>query len=212
VTDIDLHLVREFFELNLFQVMTHWHQESSAGRSDSGIQLFVRNTNPVLEDPPETVLTPTDLVRIDNAVVEIRAWHTDRFYSSVIESNPVVTQFVQADALTSARDFFGGAPFRTVLVISELPSAPERRHDSIRSLREAGVQHILEFTTILRELVQRVNLSSTYAPSHTLQMIQLLKRYRMLQNLQMEFSFPMEAPAVAAATIETAESSESEED
>lgn len=207
MNDINLQLVREFFELNLFRVMTQWRQDQlGAPRGGHSPQLFVENTNIVPEYELGLVLGPGDLAYVHCAVVEIRAWHSDRFYSSLLQANPVVTQFAEAEALVPPREFFGTDDFKSILVVSELPLSPEQRTQSIEGLEKTKVDHIIEFSTILRELVDKVSINGAFTGSHTLQLIQLLKRYRLVRNQQMEFVFPMEGPVPAGEPqVETAE-------
>ncbi len=207
MNDINLQLVREFFELNLFRVLTQWRQDQiGAPRGGHSLQLFVENTALVPEYDLGLVLRPGDLAYIHSAVVEIRAWHTDRFYSSLLQANPVVTQFAEPNARIPAREFFGTDDFKTVLVVSELPHTPEQHAQSIESLEKTNVDHVIEFSTILRELVEKVSINGAFTGSHTLQLIQLLKRYRLVRNQQMEFAFPMEDPVSdGEAQVETAE-------
>ena len=206
MTDIDLQLVREFFELNFFQVTTHWRQHDPVEvQGDGGLQLYVENAKPGPEEALEMVLHPSDLPQLHYAVVEIRAWHTDRFYSSLIESNPGVAQFAEPSALGPAKDFFGTDDFKTILVVSELPRAAEQRAQAIQRLKRTGLDHLIEFASILQSLVGKVLLNGTYTGSPTLQVLQLLKRYRLLRNQQMEFSFPAEPQIVLPMREENVE-------
>lgn len=206
MTDIDLCLVREFFEMQKFRVMSNWQQHGSGPhRTDNGPQLFVENANPGPLRDLGVVLGPGDLTDLHRAVVEVRAWHSDRFYSSVIESNPVVTLFAEHDALALAREFFGGEPFKTILVISELPISPEQRGRAVELIRESHVDHLLEFPTVLRTLVDSVSVNGTYAASHSLQTIQLLKKYRLVDDQQMEFKFPSRRGKKAGPKVKAAD-------
>lgn len=213
MADVDLQLVREFFELNRFQVTTHWRQHDTQAHPEGGQQLFVENAQPADGRELDVVLHPSDLASIQYAVVEVRAWHTDRFYASVIDANPIVTQFAEPWALAPARDFFGTDQFATILVVSELPRTPEQRNQAVQRLAGTGVNHLIEFPAILNDLAQRVVLSGTYTGSPTLQFIQLLKRYKLLRHQQLEFTFPMDAPVSAPAShVDTAVPPESNDD
>ena len=192
--DVNVQLVREFFELNLFQVMTNWQQSARFRPAEHSGQLFVQNTVPGLPRELPFLLHPSDIASIERAVVEIRAWHGDRFYPSVIEANPVLYQFVSNESLALAGDVFGHASFATILVVSELPAGPELRSRSLGLLQQTGIGHVMEFPNILRDLVMRIDESGNYAASQTLQTLRLLKRYRLIRNQQMEFAFSAEAP------------------
>lgn len=199
VAEIDLHLVREFFELNRFKVFTHWPQHDRDGGSDSGAQLYVENGAAAEAGDMDPILQPAVLSRLHRAVVEMRPWHTDRFYASLIEANPVLTQFAEPWSLGHAQDFFGSDDFRRILVISELPRTAEQRAQLVQRLAQTSVDHVLEFPAILHDLAERTALSGTYTGSPTLQLLQHLKRYRLLRNQQLELSFPREPRPTAHA-------------
>lgn len=207
MSDVNLQVVREFFELNLFRVLTNWQQDPRIlAHGDQAGQLFVDNSNASSTKPLPFVLHPDDLGSIERAVVEIRAWHTDRFYPSVIESNPILTQFVSEDSLALAREVFQQQPFATILVISELPASADQRSRSIELLEQSPVDHVIEFPHLLHDLLQKVNVNGNYPDSQTLEMLRLLKRYKLTRNQQMEFAFSTEAPAPASSPIvETSE-------
>ncbi|NIA14915.1 MAG: hypothetical protein GWP08_12635, partial [Nitrospiraceae bacterium] len=132
MSEVNVQLVREFFELNAFRVMTNWQHDSLRARgADHGLQMFVENT---MHDPvqrAEFVLGAGEVRALTRAVVAVRAWHADRVYASHIESNPVLLDVVSEESLARARQVFGHDPFDTVLVISELPASPEARERSI---------------------------------------------------------------------------------
>jgi hypothetical protein len=207
---VTVQLVREFFELNAFHVMTYWQHDTERARgAEHGLQLFVENTAPTLSSLLDPVLRVGDVRAIPRAVVEVRAWHADRFYPSVIESNPVVLEVAGEESLARARQVFGGEDVRTILVVSELPTSAEPRLRAVSLLQQAGISHVLEFPTILRDILDRINPHVSYAPSHTLQTLRLLKRYDFIRYQQLEFPFPTEAPIAAATpSVDTAEEPE----
>ncbi len=202
MSDVNLQVVREFFELNLFRVLTNWQQDPRIlAHGDQAGQLFVDNSNAAAPRPLPFVLRPDDLASIERAVVEIRAWHTDRFYPSVIESNPILTEFVSEDSLALAREVFQQQSFATILVISELPVSAEQRSRSIELLEKSPVDHVIEFPLLLHDLLQKVNVSGSYPDSQTLEMLRLLKRYKLTRNQQLEFAFATEAPVAATPPV-----------
>jgi hypothetical protein len=212
--DVNVQLVREFFELNLFQVLTNWLQGPRRLRpGEHSGQLFVQNTNPGLPRDLPFLLQPPDLATVERAVVEVRAWHGDRFYPSVIEANPVLSQFVSEESLALAHELFGSQPFRTILVVSELPASSELRTRSLGLLQSTGIGHVLEFPLVLRDLLNRVDENAAYPSSTTLQTLRLLKRYKFIRNQQMEFAFPAEPPLMGpAARVEATGSRQDQED
>ena len=213
MNDINLQLVREFFELNLFRVLTHWQREQVASEElRQGSQLFVENARPVEERELDLVLAPSGLRHISRAIVEVRAWHSDRLYASFVRNHQVFRQFADPRGLLPVQELFGTNAVTTILVISELPVSHDLRNEALQSVREAGIDHLIEFPTILQDLMDKVSIDGSFTASFTLQTIQLLKRYRMLRNQQTEFSFPMEGPLPPAGSeVETVEAVEETE-
>ncbi len=185
---VNLQVVREFFELNLFHVLTPWKHDA-ATRTGDGAQLLVVNARPGRSLPLGQLIYPVDLPAIPRALVEIHAWHGDRLYPSTLEASPVLTQFAEPRRLGFAREIFNGEPFKTILVVSELPAALEPRTRVIQMLNESPVDHVLEFSSVLRDVLNKVNASEHYGGSVTLEMARVLKRYGLIQQDQMEFGF-----------------------
>lgn len=190
MSDTNLQLVREFFELNLFRVLTNWQQDAWRQLSaEPRLQIFVENAAAPSAFEPDFLLHPRQVGGIERAVVEVRAWHGDRFYPSLIESSPVLSDFVREDALAFAKAAFDNRPFKTILVLSELPATPEQRTRSLQLLQGTGIHHIMEFPSILQDLLDKVSVNGNYTASQTLQTLRLLKRYRLIRHQQMEFAF-----------------------
>lgn len=191
MSDVNLSIVREFFELNQFRVMTRWENEQGRSGSDQGIQLYVTNTAPT-ELERAFVLSATEVRNVPRALVEIRAWHSDRFYPSVVENSAALRRIVEEESLNRASDHFETHDFATILVISELPASRDQRARSIELLQQTGVDHVLEFPVILQDILDRIDINTNYAASPTLQLLRLLKAYRFIQNQQLELTFPTE--------------------
>ncbi|MBI2433369.1 MAG: hypothetical protein HYV26_10900 [Candidatus Hydrogenedentes bacterium] len=195
MSDLNMQLVREYFELHLFHVLSYWqHEELPARLSEPAALLFVEHINPEPARDIEFLLRPGDVAQLERAMVEIRAWHADRFYPSMIESNPVLGHVVGDEARALAGSIFGGNGYVTILVIGELPQAARQRERSLHLLQELGVDHVIEFPTVLQEMLARISAYGLYAPSQTLQTLRLLKRYNLVRWQQLEFAFPIEAP------------------
>ncbi len=195
MSDVNVQLVREFFELNGFRAMTFWQHEPTGSRgADHGFQLFVENIAPDSTRQPEFLLRSTDIAGLGRALVEVRAWHGDRVYASVIEANPVLLEVAGEESLLRARQVFDTDDFRTILVISELPASLDARQRSLDLLRRSGLDHVIEFPTILSDMLDTLSPFVSYAPSHTLQTLRLLKRYQLVRHQQLELPFPTEPP------------------
>lgn len=208
MSDLNVQLVHEFFEINLFQVLTYWRHDTpefglALRPSDSALQLFVENTRHDPSRRADFLLAPYDLASLDRAVIEVRAWHADRFYASVIEANPVLGHVASEESKALAERVLRTPEFETVLVISELPASMEARERSLNLLRELGVDHVIEFPTVLEGLIDRISAYGQYAPSPTLQTLRLIKRYNLVRLQQLEFAFPMGPPLASPAVVLT---------
>jgi len=200
VSDLNMQLVREFFELRLFHVLTHWQHEGLLPRTaDTTSLLFVEHTSPEAGRAPDFVLAAEEVPRIHRAVVEVRAWHADRFYPSVIENSSALSHIADSETRQLAQAVFGNDDFTSILVLSELPASHDPRARAVQLLRDRGIGHIIEFPTLLRDMVERVSAHGNYAPSQSLQTMRILKRYNLIRRQQLEFAFATEAPVLTTA-------------
>jgi hypothetical protein len=203
MSDINTQIVREFFELKRFHVMTHWQHEEQRRTAESGSLLFVENPGAVEAGNVPFLVAPGLVPRLHRAVVEVRAWHGDRFYPSVIESSPVLGHVAEDETRALAKSVFGSNEFQTVLVISELPGSEEQSERSRELLSEYGIDHIIEFSALLEEMLICISAHGHYAPSQTLQSMRLLKRYNLIRRQQLEFTFPGDVPEPPGNAAET---------
>jgi hypothetical protein len=182
--DINETVVRHFFELNDFLVRTnvkYWvASERSGGESD--IDLVVLNLNPDRRNPPQSfVLTLKELPGIRRAIVETKGWHTSRFTEALIRETPRIFNFVRPEAIAAARDtVLYDADFRRILVISSLSRSQNNRQAAVELLKAGGIDHVIEFGTIVRFIVHQVEANKNYPDSEILQTIRLLKVYGMV--------------------------------
>ena len=202
MSDLNLQIVREFFELNLFHVLTYWQHENLPRLSDASLLLFAEQSAPAPQRAVDFVLGPDDISSIGRAVVEVRAWHADRFYPSVIESNPVLGHVAGAETQALAQLVFNSTEFRTLLVVSALPASTGPRERSVQLLKDLDIDHVIEFPTILQQILERISAHGDYTPSQTLQTMRLLKRYNLIRRQQLEFAFPTAVPPVSRPVVE----------
>lgn len=195
MSDINLQLAREFFELNFFYVLPHWRFDDNSRESDyASSLLFVEQPAAVTPLELDCLLRVGEIRGLPRAVVEVRAWHADRLYPFVIESNPIFARVASQQTRTLADKVFGGKPYKIMLIVSEFPAAPARRDQAVQALHSRGIDHVMEFPTLLADMAQLVSAHGNYAPSQTLQLLRLLKRYGFLRNQQMELFFPASLP------------------
>jgi len=191
MSDLNLQIVREFFELNRFQVMTHWqHDDAGWTGGEAAPLLFIEQVEPEPGDAPEFLLNPQEVSAVQRAVVEVRAWHADKFYPSVVENNAVLGNVASESTRALAEHVLRSKEFTNILIVSELPHGVEPRQRSLELLRAKGIAHVIEFPTLLGDMLERLSPHANYAPSSTLQTMRLLKRYGFIKRQQLEFEFP----------------------
>ena len=191
MTSVNEWIVREYFEL-LGYLVHQPRKYAVPGRqktADEEIDLVVMN--PRIKDfmlPDEFVWTASDLSGVSRAVVAIRGWHTERFYASTFEQTPDILRFVEAGAIRFAEAFLGteGAMAK-ILCLPRLPVSGELKDKTIQVLKSKGVDGVISFKTMLRELVSRVDINKNYDKSDLLQVIRILKNYELIKDSQLEF-------------------------
>ncbi|MBI1321273.1 MAG: hypothetical protein GC168_20300 [Candidatus Hydrogenedens sp.] len=190
MSDLSLQIVRECFELHQFRAVPHWPMDEGGWNSaEAAPLLFIERLEPE-PGTPEFLLRAQDLPALRRAVVEVRAWHADKFYPSVVENNVVLGNVASAATRALAAQVLRAEDAAAILVVSELPRSPGPRQRSLELFRSKGIDHVLEFPTLLGAMLERISPHGSYAPSPTLQAFRLLKRYGFLKRQQLEFEFP----------------------
>jgi hypothetical protein len=192
MADMNTRVVREFLEANDYTVITNrkFQLQKAEPPGRHSVDLLGRNMNcSTPENPLPMRLQAEHMRHISNVIVDVKGWHSHRFSPSVLSSMKELFYFVSPPALEFARDVFGGAPFKSILVISEAPATEEIWSSMEEILREKGIDHILEFPTILSHLISHVEVSVNYTESDILQILRFLKRYGLVKGLQLELPF-----------------------
>jgi hypothetical protein len=185
-------IVREFFELHGFLVCQQ-RKHTGAGRdAEEDIDFFVSNPRPAHPTSPVWgVLTSEDLPRIAQAVVVVKGWHTETFGPSIFTHAPEIFRFVEAKTLRQAEQFFGSEnPFTKIMVVPALPRGTDAREQTLALLRTKGVDAVIPFHTILRNLIESVEVNRNYQKSDLLQTLRILKNYGFFKENQLELFRP----------------------
>ncbi|MCE9615363.1 MAG: hypothetical protein K8T26_13915 [Lentisphaerae bacterium] len=182
-------LVREYFEMQGY-LISQPRKYNVPGRpktADEEVDLVV--VNPTIHThvlPASFVLTTADLRTVARAVVGVRGWHTDRFYTSTFEKTPEILRFVQPASVKFAAEILGATDMAKILCLPKLPASGELKDRTIKFLKERGVDGVISFRTILAELVSGVDVNKNYEKSDLLQVIRLLKNYELVRDDQLE--------------------------
>ncbi len=190
--DANTRIVREFLEANNFTVITNrkFQLRKAEPLGRYSIDILGKNMQFSESAKPLPMRLQADHVRsIPNAIVDVKGWHSHKFSPSLISTYPELFYFVSPEALEFARSIFKDAPFKSILVISEITVAEGGWPRMEEMLREKGVDHVLEFSTILSSLLSYVEVNLNYVGSDILQLLRLLKRYGLVKGLQLDLPF-----------------------
>lgn len=181
-------IVREFFELRGFLVSQPQKHKPAVQRKEPAEDADLLAVNPTLSEsqfPSRMEWVPDDLRGVARAIVGVRGWHTDRFSSSVIRTAPEMFRFAEPKVIQRLAARLGG-PVVRILCLSGLPASATLRKDTLKLLREKGVDGVILFRTLLTDLIERVDIKKNYEKSDLLQIVRLLKNYDLLRDDQLE--------------------------
>lgn len=184
---VDESIVREYFESHGFLVCQRrkYVVQARQKTTQEEIDLVVLNPRAVAGQL-DFELSSGALKHIARAVVAVKGWHTEVFAPSVLAHQPKIFGFVQKRALAEAQELTGGGPVTKILVVPGLPRQAKTRQRSIELLKARGVDAVISFRAILRELISGVQTNRNYQKSDVLQVLRLLKNYDLLKEPQME--------------------------
>lgn len=188
-------IAREFFEMHGFLVQQphKYLVTARAKRPEEEIDLLLvsPHSDPAIEPPSGgKLLSGLDLRGVQRAVVSVRGWHTERVRASKLDVSPELVRFAQEPALKRARAWLGEGPLTRILCIPELPAASSARRMTLEALAEKGIDGVLLFPTMLRELIRAIDRNKNFEKSDLLQMLRILKIYGLLRDEQLELFRP----------------------
>jgi len=196
-------MVREYFELHGFLVrqLSKFQRTSSRKKTtalaEEEIDLLVYNPQWMREREADFQIFASELPYVQRAVVAVKAWHTKpRFTAKMLKNNAEMFKFLEKNVLKQAEDLFRNAAdeiekeadLRKILVVPGLPATGNHRNQVIDLLKENGVDGVITFPSMLRDMVRKVEINRNYIKSDALQFLRLLKAYDMV-NDQKTFNF-----------------------
>lgn len=181
-------IVREYFELQGFLVRQHRKYIAQTRREEDDIDFFVLNPRPQKREAGiPFVLSPADLRFVERAIVVVKGWHTETFSPAVLAHAPEIFRFVEPKVFQQAAGAFGAdvAPAK-ILVVPALPQGEDARRQSIELLRSKGIDAVIPFHVMLRDLIAGIEVNRNYQKSDLLQMMRILKNYDFFKEPQLE--------------------------
>lgn len=199
---IDEGIVREYFEQNGFFVRQVRKYQVVARKKTGDEEIDLLVYNPAWKPgqrKPDFFLFSSELPYVNRAVVAVKPWHTDVFTPGMLKNSPEVFSFLEKNVVRQVSRFFpppldaGAEPpgerqedITKILVLPSLPTAEPYRSQSVQMLKDAGVDAIISFRSMLLDLIDAVEANRNYGKSDTLQVIRVLKNYDLIKDPQLD--------------------------
>jgi hypothetical protein len=192
MSSVDETLVREYFEAHGFMVCQR-RKYGVFGREKTvseEVDLVVLNPLATGETPSgDFELSKDSLARVRGAMVSIKGWHTETISPGVLAHHARSFRVPGKEAIAEAQRLIGNGALWKVFVLPGLPRGARQRQESIDALKAIGVDAVVCFPSILRDLIDRVQVNRNYQKSDLLETLRLLKNYGLLKDPQLELRF-----------------------
>jgi len=166
---VSIEIVKEFFILNGFFV----YQKDDI--------LLIKNMGKNIPLPDKFVLEKEEILAIGNGVIKPVGWHTLKFTPSVIRSSPEIFSFLKHPYIKEIKEFFKNDNFSKILVIPGLPLKKSLRDESVKLLKENGIDYIIKFSTIISGLIEKINPRHLYLSPNS-ELLRILKIYKFFSS------------------------------
>ncbi|HOL22351.1 MAG TPA: hypothetical protein PLQ41_05820 [bacterium] len=178
MSQASIEIVKEFFIIHNFFVLK---------KNDI---LFVKNAE--LTEPEEMdkfILSGSEVSRVlKNAVVKPVCWHTMKFTPVVLSRFPEIFEFSKGRYTLESKKFFQGENFKKVLVIPSLPASDKLQKESIKIMKEEGVDHLITFPSVIANLIEKIDARNVYLSSID-EILRVLKFYKFFGEKEQKLPF-----------------------
>lgn len=200
MASFDENIVREYFELHGFLVrqVRKYRVQSRRKLAEEEIDLIVQNPHYQRNGrKPEFFLFSSELPHIHRAIVAVKGWHSLRVTPAKLKSGSALLKFLESNVQKEAQKLFeydegelaNPDAFLKILVLPGLPLHEPHRSESVRMLRDRGVDGIVSFRSMLLDILAKIEPNLNYQKSDLLQVLRILKIYDLVKDPQMEL-FP----------------------
>ena len=112
----------------------------------------------------------------------------------MLRSSSDIFKFLEKNVLKKAEEIFkfededvdDSSNTLKLLVLPGLPTADPHRSESIKLLREHGIDGIISFRSMLLDILAKVQTNHNYQKSEILQIMRILKNYDLIKEPQMD--------------------------
>ncbi len=202
-------IVREYLESLGFLVRQPRKYQVVARSKGLHEQVDLLAVNPAVKEPsalPEEMLWGArELAQVACAVITVRGWHSERFTAAMLASSPEIYRFAEPESMRAAEVELGRSNPAKILCMADLPPDAESRAEALAFLKSRGIDGVILFRPMLRELAERVDVKKVYEKSDLLQILRILKNYDLLKTGQMDLFAPTRRRKSAPRAVETPE-------
>jgi hypothetical protein len=178
MSQASIEIVREFFIIHNFFVLK---------KEDI---LFVKNAELTeTEGIDRFVLSGSEVSKVlKSAVVKPVCWHTMKLTPVVLSRFPEIFEFLKGRYALESKKFFQGEDFKKILVIPSLPASEKLQKESIKIMKEEGVDHIITFPSIIAHLIEKIDARYVYLSSVN-EIFRVLKFYKFFAEKEQKLPF-----------------------
>ncbi len=182
-------IAREYFEELGFLVQQprKYMVAARPKRADEEVDLLIVNPLATVQAIPNHLIWSSgDLSGVARGIVRVLGWHTDRFSPAVLETSPEIYRFAAEESVRRVAGQLGPGPVAKILCLPGLSHSDELKQRTLVLLKEKGIDGLLSFPVMLRELASRIEISKSYEKPDLLQILRILKSYDLLKGPQLE--------------------------
>ncbi len=112
-------------------------------------------------------------IKDESWVLQVKGWHTETVYPYYAKS----FKQLSPKALSAIRNKLGNKKFKRILVVPQLSENKKTRQRTFQEFKKKGMDDIVDFKTILQELINTIDKHKSY-DNRVLQTLRLLKIYK----------------------------------
>mgnify|MGYP001029513150 CR=1 FL=1 len=183
MSSINEQMVREYFEMLGYFVLQPC-KYVVPGRSKTPEEevdlLAYRPGSDECRMPNRLVWSTREFRFVNKALIRVCGWHTERFSVARLLQSPEILRFAKEESVRAASRLLGPGPAAKILCLPQLPASETLKGKTLETLRAHGVDGVLPFPVMVREMALRVNVQRNYEKSDVLQILRILKAYGFL--------------------------------
>lgn len=156
----------------------------SSGKRENPYDLFF--TNPKVSKREVSFFLDSFFIKgIKYGIVKVLGWHREIFTPSLLRKL-MDLDMQRLPPVKGIKHPQGKGKVKKILVLSRVTSSSEGRKNLERFLKGKGIDHIITFDILFWGLLDKIKENHNYS-SPLLEILRILKTYRMLKTPQLEF-------------------------